>query len=210
MTEKTSLSPRASAGAETHHERGFRPEALEVNAFARERAQLNATVPLLQWSRLSEEHSSGQVDMDTLEAAHAVRWQARGEYREHMGARSGAWLFVQGSCHLEKTCQRCMKPVTLDLAFDHAYRFVPTEEEAETLDMESEEDVLAYDSAFNLLELIEDELLLAIPAIPRHDDCGGSVQYQWMDADFEQAQQDAQEQSNPFAVLEQLKKQRNT
>lgn len=206
MTEKKPFSPPMPDDSDALNARAFRADALELNAFARAEAQLTATVPLLRWSRLLREHGSGK-NADTVEDADfAVRWQARGEYRDQMGLRSGAWLFVQGSCRLVKTCQRCMQPVTLDLAFDHAYRFVPTEEEAEALDMESEEDVLAYDSAFNLLELIEDELLLAVPAIPRHEDCGGSVQYQWLDADIEQEQQSARQRPNPFAVLEQLKK----
>lgn len=182
-------------------EQNFRAEALRVNAFARAQAAFDADSALSQWSRLWQEHLSSS----TGETEPTVHWQARGTYREQLGEQSGAWLFASGSCSLVKACQRCMQPVTLHLSFEHSYRFVPTEEEAEAIDMESEEDVLAYDDAFNLLELVEDELLLAIPAIPRHDDCGGSVQYEWMDADFEKAQQKAKV-VNPFAVLQQLKK----
>lgn len=183
-----------------HKPHEFKAHALDVRAFANAQAGFDEQSPLSAWQRLSKEH----VQLDGADSEEpVVRWQVVGEFRQGLGERSGAWLLAQGSCSIVKHCQRCMQAVQLDLSFEQAYRFVATEEEAEAIDLESEEDVLAYEGAFNLLELVEDELLLAIPAIPRHDDCGGSVQYEWMDDDFEHA---LPEKKNPFAILEQLKK----
>lgn len=185
----------------------FRPHALPINKFAREQGTLEGHGSLQEWSRLLAEHEAHWVEAsdngDAASGLPEVAWQAQGEYMESRGIRSGAWLFVRGRTSIVKTCQRCLEPVQLNLEFDRAYRFVRSEEEAEALDMESEEDVLAYVDDFNVLQLVEDELLLAIPAIPRHESCGGSIQYEWMDSDFDATQV---EKKNPFAVLEQLKK----
>ena len=37
--------------------------------------------------------------------------------------------------------------------------------------MRSEEDLLALSREFDLHELIEDELLMALPVVPKHDEC---------------------------------------
>ena len=56
----------------------------------------------------------------------------------------------------------------------HAERrifFVDGEDAAAALDAESEDDVLALTPALDLAELVEDELLLALPLVPRHEQC---------------------------------------
>ncbi len=45
------------------------------------------------------------------------------------------------------------------------------EEAAAALDAESDDDVLALESSLDLHALVEDELLLALPLVPRHDEC---------------------------------------
>jgi uncharacterized protein len=68
-------------------------------------------------------------------------------------------------------CQRCLGPVREHLSLDRWVRFVNTEEEAEALDAELEDDVLALPRWLNILELIEDELILSMPLVPRHGVC---------------------------------------
>ena len=67
----------------------------------------------------------------------------------------------------------------------------------------SEEDVLVLSREFNLLELVEDELLMSVPPVPKHEECPAPVKLQAADADFVDA---PVEKPNPFAVLQQLKK----
>ena len=50
-------------------------------------------------------------------------------------------------------------------------RFVRDEALAEKLDEESEEDVLVLSAALDLHALIEDELILNLPIVPRHTQC---------------------------------------
>ena len=54
---------------------------------------------------------------------------------------------------------------------------------------------------FNLMELIEDELLMEVPVVPRHEECPVPVKLESSDADFEQANE---QKENPFAVLQSL------
>jgi len=69
------------------------------------------------------------------------------------------------------------------------------------LDATSEDDVLALTRALNLRELIEDELLLALPLVPMHPVCPTPLQ-------VEKEGLEVAEEANPFAVLAALKRER--
>ena len=81
---------------------------------------------------------------------------------------------------------------------DRWFRFVADETTAEALDDDSEEDLLALSRDFSLHELIEDELLMALPVVPRHEVCPSEVPMSSSDEDFEAANA---ERPNPFAAL---------
>ncbi len=57
------------------------------------------------------------------------------------------------------------------LSVDRAFRFVADEATAMAEDDEAEEDLLVLGPAFDALALIEDELLMALPLVPRHPAC---------------------------------------
>ncbi|MFZ2989514.1 YceD family protein, partial [Ideonella sp.] len=97
-------------------------------------------------------------------------------------------------------CQRCLGPVGTEMALDRWVRFVSDEESAAALDAESEDDVLALERWMDLRELIEDELLLALPLVPRHQVCPAPLPLP-SDADVEESPA-----PNPFAVLAKLKR----
>ncbi len=82
-----------------------------------------------------------------------------------------------------------------------SFRFVASEEAAEAQDEEAEEDVLALSQDFKLSDLIEDEVLMALPVVPRHETCPVEVKLAAVDQDFDAA---SAEKRNPFAVLAKL------
>jgi uncharacterized protein len=94
-----------------------------------------------------------------------------------------------------------MGPVDIEVAVNRSFRFVGSEEEAEAQDEEAEEDVLALSPDFNLAALIEDEVLLALPVVPRHEACPVEVKLAVADPGFDAA---LAEKRNPFAVLAKL------
>jgi uncharacterized protein len=169
---------------------------LHVTAFARAGEAYAGEERLTQFDRLLEE-SQG------LGAENRVQYNVRGEMRADGAGADAAWLHLSAQVALPLTCQRCLGPVDFPLAVERAFRFVATEEIAQAQDDDSEEDLLVLSQDFNVLELIEDELLMALPAVPKHEVCPESVTFEVADANFEES---AAQKPNPFAVLGQLKK----
>jgi uncharacterized protein len=98
------------------------------------------------------------------------------------------------------------------LAFDREFLFVADEATAMKLDDESEEDVLVASKTFDLLELIEDELIMSLPIVPRHEHCTSQIPHEFEadEALFDESEPDAKTSAasrpNPFSVLEKIKK----
>lgn len=169
---------------------------LNIAAFARSADAWDGEERLAQFARLMEE-TRGQGGEAT------VHYAVRGEMRAGGAGVEEAWLHLSAQAVLPLTCQRCLGPVEMPVAFEREFRFVATEELAAVEDEESEEDVLVLSRDFNVLELVEDELLMELPVAPKHSVCPVPVKLQAADPDFVDA---PAEKLNPFAVLEQLKK----
>ncbi|WP_394789477.1 YceD family protein [Rhodoferax sp.] len=168
---------------------------LDVRAFAQSAGSRSAQELLQKYERLSQEASAPAADL-------TVNWQAQGELREVPGGVAEIWLHLQADTCLPLTCQRCLTPVQVDLAVDRSFRFVADEETAAAQDDEAEEDVLALDPEFDLALLVEDELLMEIPLVPRHEVCPVEVTLEVVDPAFEAA---LAEKPNPFAALAKLR-----
>jgi uncharacterized protein len=173
----------------------FVAHRLDVKALAKAGAVLSGQDSLTRFERLLAETGSAG-------ASRLVHWEARGEARTDASGHAQIWLHLQAEVSLPLTCQRCLMPVDVALAVDRSFRFVATEAQAEAEDEEAEEDVLALSRDFNLHELIEDELLMELPLVPRHEVCPAPVKLAVQDADFEAAEA---EKPNPFAALASLK-----
>jgi uncharacterized protein len=143
--------------------RAFNPRRLDVAAAAAVGTELSGRWLLSELARLAD-GAAGQVD-------EPVSWSARFETRRELGAAPRAWLRLQAQARLARECQRCLQPVLLSLNVDRSFAFAPTEDDAATLDAESEDDVLVLSRQFDLRELVEDELLLALPIVPMHEQC---------------------------------------
>ncbi|MGE5117735.1 MAG: YceD family protein [Betaproteobacteria bacterium] len=173
------------------------PQRLDVEAFARDGGTLEGAVPLALLPRLLEAGHAGQRPG----ADDAVRWRAYGEWRRTPGSGPQPWLHLQADAELALECQRCLGPLPTALQVDRWFRFAPDEDTAAALDAEVEEDVLALGRPLDLVELIEDELLLALPLVPRHEACPEPL----LAPDDGAAEAEA-ERPNPFAALEALKR----
>lgn len=120
-------------------------------------------------SELPRLQQSQQLPQDWTPAP--VEWSVRGETRPVVGDAPQTWLHLHAQATVWLTCQRCLNPVFAELSVERPIRFVRGEDQAETLDAESEDDVLALAPTLDLRTLIEDELILALPIVPRHDEC---------------------------------------
>ncbi len=110
---------------------------------------------------------------------------------------------------LSLECQRCLEPVRVPVATELDVVVVEGYEEAGMLGDEFEP-LLAGDKRIRLTELVEDELLLALPQVPMHQrgDCTANAHnIGWSP---EQVDEDeGQKKPNPFAVLADLKSKQN-
>lgn len=179
----------------------FKPERLDVQAFARAGAQMAGTLALAQLPRLAAS-AHGADDPEAQPPEGEVHWQAEGEWRERVGSAPQVWLHLTAHATLPLTCQRCLQSVVQPLEVDRWFRFVASEDEAAEQDAEAEEDVLVSSRQFKLLELVEDELLLDLPVIARHDVCPQPLP----DAATPAQEPEDEGRPNPFAALEALKK----
>jgi uncharacterized protein len=147
-----------------HHD--FNPQELHVAAFAKAAGALQGAWPLASMERLlSVMHSP-----NTLVNPEVI-WSASGQMRPAPAQPPQVWLSVQASCPANLVCQRCLGPIGFGLSTQRTFLFVQGEAQAEKMDAQTDDDVLALTKSLNLHTLIEDELLLALPLVPRHDTC---------------------------------------
>jgi uncharacterized protein len=142
-------------------------------------------------------------------------WRLSGSVTKAPGAdgeREERWLTlaVKGSLWLE--CQRCLGPYEQALAAETRYLIVDTDAEADARPMDDDEaDVVVGSRQFDLIELIEEELLLSLPLVPKHEMCPSvhdslltGVDGSESSFDENEAPQES-EKPNPFAALKALK-----
>ena len=169
---------------------------LNMQAFVQEGVPLIEITPLQNMERLAQEAQGLQPDS-------AVHWEARAELRPGSGAEDDVWLHLQATAAVPLICQRCMGVVVTPLEVDQWYRFVANEDVAMAEDDASEEDLLVMEPQFDLLAVLEDELLMALPLVPMHDECPVAPVLQ---AGEDELAEPSAEKPNPFAMLVQLKK----
>ena len=172
--------------------REFDPCRLDVELFAGEAGELAGQWPLRMFRRIGESLAVVPTDADQM------AWSARGERRALRGDQTQAWLHLRAAGQLALECQRCLKPVNVAIAFERNFLFVHGEELAAQLDAETEDDVLAMPRVLDLRELVEDEMLLDMPLVPRHEVCPEPLPLR-VDDDV------PDDAPNPFAGLAALK-----
>ena len=168
---------------------------LDVRAFAQSSGTLAEESLLAGYGRL-------MLETQGLGAENHVKWSARGALQLDSAGAEQIWLHLKVDALVPLTCQRCLLPADMSIAIDQSYRFVDSEELAEQQDAQAEEDVLALRPDFSLAELIEDEVLMALPLLPLHDACPVPVKLEAVDPGFDAA---FEEKRQPFAVLAKLK-----
>lgn len=166
---------------------------LDVVAFARHDGNASGTLALTELPRLATELSAG-ADPRTI----LVDWQIRAELRSNAADEALPWLLCEASVHLPLQCQRCLDGVDTRLTTHQWFRFVDSEERADLEDEEAQEDVLALSGPIDVFQLIEDDLLMALPPVAKHADCDAPGATEVKDAAFDAA---SATQSHPFAKL---------
>lgn len=168
--------------------RGGLPELIDPLHLADAAVRLAGELPVARLARLKAMLASEDA---------SVRVTARFGMDEQ-GRRV---LELAATADLEMTCQRCMGSVAVPVAVDTTLELVPEEAAADTASPRYEPLFVGRDR-MSLTEIVEDELLLQLPMIPRHE-AGDSACLPASGATPGQEQDEMRE--NPFAILATLK-----
>lgn len=160
----------------------------------------------LEFAR-AERHLSGRVAVATLQRLADVladrqgelAWSVRGELAPDNAGVRQAWLVITLAGELHLVCQRCLTSLPWQLDVETRLLLVPPGKDW------PDESLIGFEDGSNadpvealmeqvLLDLVEDEVLLALPIAPRHESCAVPVH------------DDGRLAASPFAGLSALKK----
>ena len=113
-------------------------------------------------------------------------------------------LTVTGKVHL--MCQRCLNIFAFDVDSESELILAKNEENADEIEVlidDDEIDVVVGSKTFNVMDLIEDEVLLAIPQSPKHAVCP-DVALDSSDSTVAAIEAEASKKESPFAVLKKI------
>lgn len=129
--------------------------------FASAGATQHGILPLSEFSRLRDLLAS-----DAGEVAYVVEGTHDGRGRPSLRVKA------QGALQLR--CQRCLEPLAFDADTESLLVLAATQAEidAEPEQVEGPDRVLGG-REMRIRDLVEDELILALPYAPRHEDCAG-------------------------------------
>ncbi len=163
------------------------PDFIDPVRYADTKQALAGAVPFSRMQRLTDivSNRDGVAEVELL-----FDVDAQGTRTVHGRVRTEVWL----------ACQRCLQPMSLPVDSVISLGIIATEHDAERLP-EAYDPLLVGDQPLPLAELVEDEILLTLPAFPRHE-AGVCVAA----TSVTQAPvAEAEEKPNPFAVLARLK-----
>jgi len=210
MTEHPGKAAGSAAGVVNARE-------FDLFEFARSGRQAAGVVRVSQLPRMLNEVPADAPDRDT-----AFTWQAEGSTQPELqddgteGPQPYLRLAIHGAAWLE--CQRCLTPYEQAFNADATYRIVNTEAEAEEFPLDDDEvEVIVGSRQFDLVDLIEEELLLSLPLMPKHEVCPevheslvsgvSGAEGEGDETAPDEAEEGGEpERPNPFAALEGLKR----
>ena len=160
------------------------PERVEPLGLADVGRSFRGTLPVRRFERLAPLLHSAQGEL-------AVRLEFRLDERR-IRTLKGA---IQGELSL--VCQRCLNGLRFPVDVQFSLGIVSSEAEIDRLP-EGYEPLLVSGDPIQTLAMVEDEVLLAIPAIPLHE-------HGMRECEVGYRNPSLPEKENPFAVLKKLK-----
>ncbi len=163
------------------------PHLIEPGKWADREALLDAVVPLRRFARLLEGALGHEGDVSVK-----LRFVRDARGLPHLAGQLGTVLRL--------TCQCCLDAVTVPVAADVDVYLLSDEAYADRLS-EDEDYVVFSDGHLDFPELLEDELILALPLVARHEDCEPQAIF----SEPEEVVAAPVKKENPFQVLASLK-----
>jgi len=195
----------ASAVVDPHCVLGV-PGLIDAFEFARRGRIQTGVLSVHRLQRLLD-GLADQPDVELVTLSHApqgpglVRYVLQG--RLSSVGKPQLVLTVQATLLLE--CQRCLGPLLLPIDRQAVFDLVKRESDldGDSLDEENldQPEKIVGSRQFDMLGLIEDELILEVPYVPRHEVCTDMAETESENSD----DAGGEEPPSPFAVLGQLK-----
>ena len=150
-------------------------------------------------ARVAEEVSS-------IEPGDGFHWQIDTHFASSPGSEPQQILDLAIKGRIHMVCQSCLQDCGLDLAQQSRFVMVATEEEADAFPMEDDQqEPLVASQHFDLLGLIEDEILLSMPLIAKHPQ-GACLPHASSSGERGEPQDASEKPQNPFNILKNMKK----
>ena len=150
----------------------------------------------------SGKHLDGEFAVAQLPRLADLVASTQGDLRYQIAGLIDADGFPAADLHLnarlQLICQRCNGPLEFKLDRTTRFRFVTNEEELNALPIDDDEnEAIVGSRTVDIRDWIEDEAILSLPLVPRHDACSTPLGLEG-DAGKPVA-------PNPFAVLLELR-----
>lgn len=173
-------------------------QRLDIPSLCRQGHVLSGQTPLAQFERLCTCRGVWPQQNAT-----EVTWTLTPKLRHASGDADQLWISLDMQTDIFLECQRCLERTDATLTVNKQFRFVHTEADLDRVDAlfeaaDSDDEALLLDAGgWPVMDWLEDELIMALPIAPRHDDC------QMLNAIDDNPL--IEERPNPFAVLKTLK-----
>ena len=152
--------------------------------FCKQQQQLSGQTPVAEFTRLSAElvSSTGTLDWAIVGGRHAA---------------GVPQLLLNVSGQIQLVCQRCLSSMAYPMVSASTLLLAKDEADADDIEVRLDDDrldVVVGSTSLDLMALVEDEALLALPLSPRHVQCPGDV-----------PTSGTEKAESPFAVLKKLR-----
>ena len=162
---------------------------VDLRELARRAAELHGSRALADMPRLA-------ASLGEAPGARQARWRLRAFCRPLAGGGQQPMAELEVRAELPLQCQRCLQTVALPIVDRALFRLVDVEPALTEEELEAEDEALCVAEPIDLLALVEDQLILALPLVPMHPACA---------APAPPLGTDAAAAESPFAVLGRLK-----
>lgn len=167
------------------------PARFNPDLMARDGTRYEVTVPVERFTRLRDILASADGDVSAT-----ATFSRRKDHIVVAGRLRADWPL---------TCQRCIEPMIV--AIDEPYELVFVESDAAARELPKSLDPVVLDETgqIRLVDLLEDELMLHVPTIPKHAEGEDCVDAERSFGDVDAAAvEESEGKKNPFAVLKDL------
>ncbi|MSP87185.1 MAG: hypothetical protein EXR38_05115 [Methylotenera sp.] len=161
-------------------------------AFAKKNERIAGVLSLADCPRLNEllQHFAEVSESNSIPAG-SISYTLQGK----TDAAGQSLLSLSLTTHLSTTCQRCLSDMPLQLTLNFNYLIGALSEadlSAAEVDSSDDFDLQQASQHMDIIALLEDEIIMAMPIAPTHDQYCGEIVSQ------------SGEKPNPFAVLKGL------